>query len=121
MLSSVRLMIAFGGKRLRGAEKEKEKVLNIPLDLDGVAGMGVYVVDDTLGLRIVWEGVRAERKRRVKKAREKAMRITTRGVRIAAICVPFSCVVRGGVEDVCCTLRVMWMCSIAGRPQGIKW
>ena len=44
--------------------------------------------DDIFGSRTECEGVRAERKRRVKKAREKAMRITMRGVRIAAFYAP---------------------------------
>lgn len=86
VLSSVKLIIAFGGKSESGALKLKLE--NMPCGFGGVGGMGAYVVDvrgvdgwDVLPL--VAEGVRADKKSSVKKAREKAERMTMRGVRIA--------------------------------------
>lgn len=59
-----------------------------------------------VGFRMVWEGVRAERKRRLKKAREKAVRITMRGVRIAATS-PVSVYVCGSRWRAVCAVKVI--------------
>lgn len=47
MLSSVREIIALGGNNESGAEKEKEE--KTPDLVGGVAGIGVYVVDEEDG------------------------------------------------------------------------
>lgn len=78
--------MAFGGNSDNGAEKLKLE--NMPFDFGGVAGMGAYVVLPLVAGEEGWEGVRADKKSSVKKAREKAQRITTRGVRIAASSEP---------------------------------